>query len=348
MNGFAGHLVASGEPRPLRRGLPGPPTRLSDRNLLQIVDVAEAVRNEPAMAVDAVGYMARILIQTNLPHRDPGDVPAWTRRNGEFVLQITPGTTVGVVPVQRLGIPYGVYPRLILAYVTTEALRTRSPLIRLGHNLSETMERVGPFRCTGGERGTITRFKEQLARLSRAEIAWAFRENDKVLSAGIKPFEGMEAFWTVGEKRPFISELVLNNRLFDEILHSSVPLDMRVIRELVRQRSSLAIDLYGWLTYRQFFLQRSGKTVLVPWKELEGQFGGDYMRTRDFRRRLVSALKIVSVLYREANATPQNRGLFIKPGRPQITARSSSSESSEQPTGVPRCMMASAGVAPRR
>jgi len=187
---FAGHLIPPREPCSLQRRLPGPPTRLNDRNLLRVVDVAEAVRKAPATAADAIGYMARILIQTNLPHGDPGDVPAWTRRNGKFVLQITPGATVGVVPARQLGIPFGIYPRLILAYVTTEALRPRSPLIRLGRNLSETMERVGPLRCTGGQRGTITRFKEQLMRLSRAEIAWAFREGDKVLSAGSSPSRG--------------------------------------------------------------------------------------------------------------------------------------------------------------
>jgi hypothetical protein len=82
-----------------------------------------------AASADSIAYLARILIQTNLPHRDPGDIVAWSRRNGDFLLQITPGVSRPDDSNQshRLGIPYGTYPRLILSWVTTEVLRTKSP-----------------------------------------------------------------------------------------------------------------------------------------------------------------------------------------------------------------------------
>ena len=68
---------------------------------------------------------------------------------------------------------------------------------------------------------------------------------------------------------------------FEEITRSAVPVDLRAIRHL--QRSPLAIDLYVWLTYRMSYLRTP---TVVPWEGLQGQFGADYGRPRDFRRSL--------------------------------------------------------------
>ncbi len=51
---------------------------------------------------------------------------------------------------------------------------------------------------------------------------------------------------------------------------------MRVVRELARLRSSLGIDLYGWLTYKQHFLQQGGKAAFITWKDLSQQFGASF------------------------------------------------------------------------
>ena len=39
-----------------------------------------------------VGYLARLFTQTSLPYKDPGDVPAWGRRNGALSLTVQPGS----------------------------------------------------------------------------------------------------------------------------------------------------------------------------------------------------------------------------------------------------------------
>jgi hypothetical protein len=264
-----------------------PRLRLNGKNLRRLVDIAQEVNAEEAHHADAIGYLARILIQTNLPHRDPGDVVACNRQNGDFLLQITPGVTKPDANNQssRLGIPYGTYPRLILSWVTTEVIRTKSPEIFLGRSLSEFMDRLG-LKATGGQDGAITRLRSQMTRLFAATLSWSYKQGSAELEAGIRPFEGVFTFWdphNPDQDAIFPSRLSLNHRLYQEILNASVPLDMRVVSELARQRMSLGIDLYGWLTYKQHFLERTGKSILIPWRQLALQFGANYSEIRFFR-----------------------------------------------------------------
>lgn len=69
-----------------------------------------------------------------------------------------------------MGIPYGVYPRLVVAWLTAEAVRTRSRRIVLGSSLSEFMAKLD-LVPPGGRRGTITRLRDQTTRLFAACIS---------------------------------------------------------------------------------------------------------------------------------------------------------------------------------
>ena len=79
-------------------------------------------------------YMARELVQCTLPHSDPGQVPFWTRKNGNLILSIV--SDYDLQTGNLVGYPYGSIPRLILFWLTTEALRTASPRLELGTTYS--------------------------------------------------------------------------------------------------------------------------------------------------------------------------------------------------------------------
>ena len=40
---------------------------------------------------DDIALMVRELVLVTLPHKDPGDVPEWVRRNGNITLAVQPG-----------------------------------------------------------------------------------------------------------------------------------------------------------------------------------------------------------------------------------------------------------------
>ena len=63
--------------------------------------------------------MARLLVQTGLPH-SRRDSLSFVRTNGSLQVSIS------AHPL--LGLPYGRYPRLLMAWVTTEAVRTKEPI----------------------------------------------------------------------------------------------------------------------------------------------------------------------------------------------------------------------------
>ena len=72
---------------------------------------------ESAYDAGAIGFIAKFLVQTTLPHRRQSG-SHYTRTDGRFTLRIT--------DVGGAGLPFGSYPRLILIWMTSEAVRTAS------------------------------------------------------------------------------------------------------------------------------------------------------------------------------------------------------------------------------
>jgi len=109
------------------------------------------------------------------------------------------------------------------------------------------------------------------------------------------------------------SRIVLGQVFFEEITGSAVPVDLRAIHQL--QRSPLAIDLYVWLTYRMSYLR---KPTLIPWKSLQGQFGSEYARPRDFRRKVLIHLTSVLRVYPSVRVQQTDAGLGLCPSTPHV------------------------------
>ncbi|MGB5295948.1 MAG: replication protein RepA, partial [Thermoanaerobaculia bacterium] len=72
-----------------------------------------------------------------------------------------------------LELPYGRYPRLLMAWVTTEAVRTKEPVLQLGPSLTCFMSQLG-LLPRGGQTGPIGRLREQMQRLFGATIAFTW------------------------------------------------------------------------------------------------------------------------------------------------------------------------------
>ena len=68
----------------------------------------------------------------------------------------------------------------------------------------------------------------------------------------------------------FESKIYLGEAFFHGIISHPVPLDTNTLKAL--KRSSLGLDLYLWVTYRTFSLQRP---LRLSWKQLYRHFGVD-------------------------------------------------------------------------
>lgn len=93
----------------------GPLLRQCD---LDLISRAEEIEREDAKEAGAIGFMARAIIQATMPHSDPG-TGEFRRKNGNYTL-------VMLAP-SDIGLPYGSIPRLVLSWISTEAVCTKEP-----------------------------------------------------------------------------------------------------------------------------------------------------------------------------------------------------------------------------
>lgn len=275
---------------------------------------ASAVPIESAQDAGALGFMAKFLVQTTLPHREqPGT--QYIRKDGNFTLCIS--------DVGGTGLPYGSYPRLILIWMTTEAVRTARRELELGSSLSRFMAQLG-LQATGGHWGTIPRFRDQMQRLAGSAIStrWADNAGGEELSSGENLIlaDRFCLWWTpqrLPQVAPAKSSVVLSVNFFEQLVAAPVPLDLRAVRAL--KRSPLALDLYAWATRRVSYLSRS---TLISWESLRRSFGAGYADTPQgrscFRAKAIEAFRRVVIVYPELKIESSENGLLLRPSGPHI------------------------------
>lgn len=258
---------------------------------------------EEARSAGTIGYFARMLVQVTMPHSKQ-DSNEFTRRNGPLVLRMMAPTDVGL--------PYGTYPRLLMAWITTEAVKTKSRELELGRSLSEFMRRLD-LGIHGGAHGTITTMRRQMRRLFSSTVSWSYEAGKNISLGGINPVEAADLWWDV--KNPdqvamWTSTISLNERFYREVVERPVPVNMTALKMLARERSPMALDIYNWLTYRMSYVR---KDQLVPWDLLQLQFGGDYKHTRQFKAKFLQRLKLVKTVYPKAKVASGDEGLILSP-----------------------------------
>ncbi|CAL94658.1 protein kinase [Azoarcus olearius] len=115
------------------------------------------------------------------------------------------------------------------------------------------------------------------------------------------------------------SQVRLSHGFFRECIENPVPIDLRAYKAL--RGSPLAMDVYTWLTYRMSYTHRRSRPI--RWEPLMMQFGCDYgtetgQAVRDFRKAFLKALKLVLVVYPQAQIEVGDTGLLLLPSRHHV------------------------------
>jgi hypothetical protein len=298
-----------------------PPKKLTDAHM-RIIQAGAEIRTTPEPDPADLAFMARQLVQATLPHSDPGKVEVWSRSNGNLTLTIRPGYDHS--RRRFYGYPFGTIPRLLLFWITTEALRTRNRRLYLGNSIAAFMRELGLDPSRGGPRSDAWRLRDQMMRLFRAIISFD-RTNEgrhEWLDMQIAP-EGCTCFWwdfhDPGQDDLFSSWIDLNERFFHAITSAPVPVDMRALRAL--KRSALALDLYAFVSYRAFVATQSGRAQFVSWAQLMGQLGTDYAHLQHFRAKAKAALRKIKTVFPGLRLGPQEGGIEILPGASAVPPR---------------------------
>ena len=260
------------------------------------------------------GFMARMMALCSLPRSNPGNRYRYVRRNGPYTLAMTAGV--------NNKLPYGNFPRLILAWICTEAVRTQSRVLVLGDSLSGFMRALGVYSSSGGRCGVQTRLRNQMKRLFNAHVQLVYKDEHGEASVSSSVADSTAFWWN--PKRPdermlWESKIELGEKFFNEIINHPVPIDLNTLTAL--KRSSLGLDLYLWLTYRTFPLRAPQR---ITWKQVYRQFGvdpakADNRRTvDDFRKDCLRELKKIKLAWPELNYSTSPGLLILHPSTPTI------------------------------
>lgn len=178
--------VAAKKDAPFPKKTPGRKSGdLSNDRLRRIVEAHLAIETQEAAEAGALGYMARALTLATMPHsRYEGN--EFHRRNGAFSMTMLAPSSVGL--------PYGSKPRLLVAYLTTEAVRKGDRDIILGDSLSDFMKDLG-LQVTGGRWGSITGLKQQMTRLFSSSVHCQWDTKDSTSIANMQVVSKAQLWW---------------------------------------------------------------------------------------------------------------------------------------------------------
>lgn len=271
-------------------------------------------------------FITKFLVQVTLPHRQPpGQPEAWQRRNGNFSLTIRPGLEQTEDGFKRLGYPAGSIPRLLLLWLTREALRKHERRIKLGNSLPAFMEAIGLNPYNGSlksARSDRRRLQTQMNNLFRSQIMFGYVDPGRHAWKDLSVTTQGEIWWDFYSDGLFLfdSWIELGEHFFESLLESPVPLKMEALHQL--KNSSLSLDLYAWCAYAAFTASKRGEPFKVTWRKLHESLGAEYSRVRDFRKKATASLQKVQKVYPELRLEDDGDFLLVRssmtPVRPYI------------------------------
>lgn len=289
---------------------------MNSKGIDKLVAEALEIEREDARSSGRLGFMARALALASLPHKATSE-SEFVRRNGNFTLSVWTKPSVGL--------PYGSIPRLLIAWLTTEAVRTKERQLILGPTLSAFMSELD-LMPTGGRWGTITRLREQMKRLFVCSIQGTWEDKRRSVGENIQIAAKWNLWWDSKEPEQatlWQSTVTLGQEFFEEITNHPVPIDLKALKAL--KRSPMALDIYCWLTHRVSYMSQTSE---IPWLALQMQFGAGYSTTgqgpRDFKRAFQRELKKVLIAYRPIPPKLEESKdcLIVYPSRPHILSLS--------------------------
>jgi hypothetical protein len=277
-------------------------------------DAVRAVIETEPVGPENIQHIHSVLALCGLPYRDPGDTREFFREYGRNTLSILAGRiknpATGQMELQ--GLPYGPKARLVLLHLCTEAVRQRSPTIEVADSLSGFMREMG-FAVTGGERGTIRQFKEQLNRLAACTLQiglWDGQSRSSTLT--MPPFRKLDLWRVEGQDGVAWSKTVqFHQDFYDNLVKHALPVDIRAARAF--SGSARKLDLLFWTGYRLRALQRP---LRLSWDTLHKQFGGDNGSLRSFRQAFKADVAHLREVFPKLPLSLDEAGLQLLPTDP--------------------------------
>ena len=281
--------------------------------LRRVENAATEITMEPY--TDRIDFLHAVLCQVGMPRKSV-EGRVFERNSGAVGMMLEAGRLYRRGNWVDMPLPYGTRPRLVMVYISGEAVRTKSRTIEIGESVYEFLKRLG-IDPTGGPRGGYTMFKKQMEALAACRMTLGLSLPDRDVTINTQPISRFEA-WLVnhGPERPFWPGVLdLSQEFFDTLLDHAVPLDHRALAAL--KHSALALDIYTWLAHRLCRIKKDSG-VMLSWGNLKEQFGQEYKDTRNFKKEFREILRQVYAVYPAAKIEQMPCGFILKPSPPPV------------------------------
>jgi hypothetical protein len=276
--------------------------KVTSKTERRVLDLAAAFLGEEN---GEVAYTHPGMCLTVLPHRETAPDEVWSRASTHASLEVHPlRDTAGVYR----GVPYGPKARLILLFLQSEALKTRSRFVELGRSMRQWLLSMGVRDC-----GTNYKVvSDQAERIENCVLRFRYqgregenRWQDSIVRGSFRPFaeEGIAA-------------VELSEGFYDALTRHPVPICESGIRLLAD--TCMPLDIYLWLAYRLHSLDQP-KTV--SWEALHLQFGANTRLLKHFKPRFTRDLEVATAVYPDAAAELTEVGIRLRPSPPPIPPR---------------------------
>ena len=287
-------------------GRDGAIARAEDKLNRQCVETAYAVLSDEQQRV---GVMHAGFAMAALPHKDIQDT-VWIRQGGPVKLRVESGVDASDVPV---GVPFGSIARMILLYLQTEAVKTRSRDIELGRSMNQWLGTMGIDN--GGK--TYRLVREQSKRLSLCRLTF-YRQTDNatIVTNGSFVRDAILPTRASDQLQLWREAVRLDEGFYQSLIDHPMPVREAAIREIGHR--SMAIDVYVWLAYRLHQLDRA---TPVSWAALYAQFGAGYAHLRQFRAKFKEPLALALAAYPEAQVSADESGVTLHPSPSPVPQR---------------------------
>lgn len=268
---------------------------------------------------EALLYQHTVFCQTGLPYRNPGvSVRVWEQRQGKVALRVEAGVANDPERDEfvELGLPFGPKPRLILAYLNSEALKNGSPMIEVEDSLTAFVRRL---RVDTNGRNLRT-LKDQLGRLSTATVRLAVRDGERGFQVNAQIIDAFDLWFPKDARQRVLwpSVVELSHRYFESLQRHAVPLDERAVASLAH--SAMGLDIYAWLAQRLHRIDPK-KPQFIPWTGLKAQFGWHYGRMDKFKAVLRRTVSMVQTQYPGAKLELDQAGATLRNSPPPVKRR---------------------------
>lgn len=274
-----------------------------------------------------LGTAPLLLTHLALPYRNPA--PAlnglpWHRVNGNWALSLKPAEFDIGRPTYRVAYPFGMYPRLLLLWLTTHAIVERSRHIDLGKTLNEFLRNLGISPNAGGNaRKLVVR---QFDALVMSQLIISDQSRPQMRLGRDVSVAQEWSIWAndADGHRPRDGHIVLSQPFYEEAVEKGRPIRLDHLAAFARLgHSPLALDVYVWLSHR---LLTVSDATTVPWHLLVQQFGLVSAETFKVRQLFKTALARVGAVWPHFAVEVGRDGLILRPSSLPVPPDSPSEE----------------------